>query len=132
MDRRRVFALAAVLTAVPTLAAAAAADPKKKGGATFVPIETLTATITRPDGRRGVLTLDVGLDIPDAKLRQEAELVTPRLRAAFVQVLQTYAAGISPTAPPNADFIARELQREADRVLGRSGGRLLLGTMLIN
>ena len=54
------------------------------------------------------------------------------LRAAFVQVLQTYAAGIGPTSNPNADFVASELQKETDRILGQKGGRLLLGTMLVN
>ncbi|MFN3512616.1 MAG: Tat pathway signal protein [Phenylobacterium sp.] len=133
MDRRKALALAAGLSALPALAAAADAEPKAKGGgSSYLPIQTLAATVTRSDGRRGVLTLDVGLDIPDAKLRREAELVVPRLRAGLAQVLQTYAGGISPTTPPNADFVARELQREADRVLGRPGARLLLGTMLIN
>lgn len=137
MDRRRLLALAALAPSALTLAApglgrAAPAEKKKGGGLSFIQINTLTATVIRPDGRRGVLTVETGIDIPDEKLRLQAESVLPRLRAAFVQTLQTYASGMNPAAPPNADFLARELQRDTDRVLGRQGARLLLGTMLMN
>ena len=133
MNRRQLALFAAALAAALPRAAAASTDEKKKGGGlTFIQFNTITATVVRGDGRRGVLTLETGIDVPDDKLRERANLVAPRLRAAFVQVLQTYAAGIGPTAPPNADFVASELQKETDRVLGQKGGRLLLGTMLVN
>lgn len=132
MRRRQLLILAAALAVTPAAALAAADEKKKGGGSSFIQLNTLTATIMRDTGRRGVLTLDVGLDVPDEKLRAQVELVTPRLRAAFVQVVQIYAAGLSPNAVPNADFLARELQRETDRVLGRKGARLLLGAMLMN
>ena len=73
-----------------------------------------------------------GVDVADEKLRTRAQQMLPRLRAAFVQSVQVYAAGLNTGSLPNADFIAKELQRETDRVLGQKGARLLLGTMLIN
>jgi hypothetical protein len=132
MKRRRLLALAAVVAALPGLALAATDEKKKGGGLTFIQINTLTATIMRPDGRRGVLTVESGIDVPDEKLRDKANLFAPRLRAAFVQTLQIYASGMSPAAPPNADLLAQSLQRDTDRVLGQKGAKLLLGTMLIN
>ena len=133
MDRRHLLTFAAALAAAVPGAAAAATDEKKKGGGlTYIQLNTIAATVVRPGGRRGVLTVETGIDVPDDKLREHAHLVAPRLRAAFVQVLQTYASGISASTPPNADFLARELQRETDRVLGRKGARLLLGSMLMN
>jgi uncharacterized protein YicC (UPF0701 family) len=33
---------------------------------------------------------------------------------------------------PNLDFLAKELQREADQVLGKKGSKLLLGSVLVN
>ena len=86
----------------------------------------------RPSGRRGVLTVQTILDVPDAKLRAKAEQVVPRIRAAFVQTLQTYASGMTPATPPNPDVLGQALQRDADRILGQKGARVLLGTMLIN
>jgi len=65
-------------------------------------------------------------------LRDKVDLYVPLLRSAFVSVLQPYALSLSPGAPPNADYIAMTLQRETDRVLGRRGARLLIGSILVN
>ena len=136
MDRRRLMSLAALAAALPVAAKASGggekSEKKKGGGLSYLQLPTLTATIMRVDGRRGVLTVETGIDIPDTALRARAELLAPRFRAGFVQTLQIYASGLDPATPPNADFIARELQRETDRLLGRPGGRLLLGTILVN
>jgi hypothetical protein len=92
----------------------------------------LTATVFRPDGRRGVLTVEAGVDVPDAALRDRANLSQPRLRAAYVQFLESYAGGLAPGAPPDADYISSQLQNQTNLVLGRPGARLLLGSILIN
>ena len=133
--RRRHLLIALASLALPGAALASApkkAEKKKGGGASYLQIQTVTATIARANGRRGVLTVEVGLDVPDGALRARAEASVPRIRAAFVQVVQTYGAGLTPNTAPNADFLAGELQRETDRVLGRKGARLLLGTILVN
>jgi hypothetical protein len=70
--------------------------------------------------------------VPDAKLREYANLSMPRLRAAYVQVVMTYAAGLASGAPPNPDFIARDLQHQTDLILGRPGAHLLLGAVVAN
>lgn len=130
MDRRRLLALIALS---PGLMAAAPKDEKKKGGGpSFLQINTLTASVMRASGRRGVLTVESGLDIPDAKLRAKADSVLPRIRAAFVQSLQIYASGIAPGSIPNAEILTQRLQRETDRVLGQPGARVLIGTLLIS
>ena len=133
MDRRRLLAFAAVLAAPGLTAAAPKKDDKKKTTVgTYVEINTLTASVMRPSGRRGVMTVQTILDVPDAKLRAKAESVVPRIRAAFVQTLQTYASGMTPATPPNPDILGPALQRDVDRILGQKGARVLLGTMLIN
>lgn len=132
MDRRRLLAFA-VLAAAPLLTAAGKKkDEKKTSIGTYVEIQALTASVRRASGRRSVLTVQTTLDVPDPKLRAKAESVVPRLRAAFVQTLQVYASGMTPTMPPNGDVLAQALQRDADRVLGQKGARVLLGTMLIS
>lgn len=114
-------------------APALAGEPKKKGGGlSYIPIQTLTATIFRTDGSRGVLTVEAGVDVPDETFRVRAAASIPRLRAAYAQVLQIYASGLRPAALPNADYIATELQEQTDRVLARKGARVLLGAILVN
>ena len=133
MLRRHLLTSIAIAALAPAGALAAGKTEKKKvGGDSYMEIKTLVGTTVRPGGRRGVMTVDCGLDIPDAGLRGRAESVQPRLRAAYAQIIQTYAAGLPSGAAPNADFIARALQRQTDAILGKPGARLLLGAILIN
>jgi len=126
--------LTATLAAMPLGGPASAAEEKKKksGGPNYLPIDTLTGATNKPGGRRGVMTVDCGLDVPDAKLRERATISMPRLRAAYVQVVLIYAAGLPSGAAPNVDFIARELQRQTNLVLGRPGARVLMGAVVVN
>jgi hypothetical protein len=135
--RRRDLLRLLILAAAPSglaQGAWAAADEKKKksGGVSYIPIETLTGATTRADGRRGVLTVECGLDVPDGNLRARADQIMPRIRAAYVQIIMIYAAGLPSGAAPNADFLAASLQRQTDQLLGRPGARLLLGAILVN
>jgi hypothetical protein len=47
-------------------------------------------------------------------------------------MLQSYAGGLPRATVPDADYLAREMQKATDRVLGKTGGRFLIGTILIN
>ena len=137
MRRRDLLALmllTATLAAMPLGGPASAAEEKKKksGGPNYLPIDTLTGATNKPGGRRGVMTVDCGLDVPDAKLRERATISMPRLRAAYVQVVLIYAAGLPSGAAPNVDFIARELPRQTHLVLGRPGARVLMGAVVVN
>ena len=134
MQRRALFAAALAVSALAVDEAAASAgskERKKGGGASFLQIPTLTASLPRPDGRRGVLTVECGVDAPDQGLRTRAEQLQPRLRDAFNTALMRFAAGMRPGFAPDADALSRELQAVTDKVLGRKGARLLLGTILV-
>jgi hypothetical protein len=128
---RRSLVVAAALFAAPAFAHAA--DQRKKGGgAAFIQLDTLTATVMRPGGQRGAMTVEVGIDVEDGALHARAVQSTPRLQAAYSEVLRIYAGGLPPGAPPNADYLSQVLQRATDQALGRPGARLLLGTILVN
>lgn len=133
MNRRAILALAA-FTAVPPGAALASGggEKKKGGGSSYIQLPTTTATVVRPDGRRGVMTVETGVDAADPKVRDLTRASLPRLRAAYAQTLRIYAAGLPADHVPDADFLAKTLQRDTDRVVGRSGARLLLGAIMIN
>ncbi|MCR5873836.1 hypothetical protein LRS10_06380 [Phenylobacterium sp. J426] len=108
------------------------AEKKLSGGPTYVPIQTVLGTTKRADGRRGVLSVECGLDVPDDSLRERATMSIPRLRSAYMSTVQTYASGLPAGEPPNVDFIARALQQQTDAVLGRRGAKLLLGAVMVN
>ena len=132
-DRRRLLAVL-VLPALllPGAALAEGGERKKGGGITYIQFPTLTATIFRSDGHRGVLTVEAGVDVPNGALRARVNLSGPRLRAAYVAFLQSYVYSLGPGAPPNPDYLSVALQKETDRVLGQPGAHLLLGAMLVN
>jgi hypothetical protein len=134
MNRRDLLLLLALAAAAPAAAHAEKAGDKKKksGGDSYLPIDTLTGATPHSDGRRGVLAVECGLDVPDAGLRARADALLPRLRAAYLQIVIAYAAGLRPGWPPNPDYIGMVLQRQTDQMLGRPGARVLLGAILVN
>lgn len=135
MDRRALLGLAALtVTAASTAAAPALARSEGGGGgstSSFIRFPTATATILRSNGQRGVLTVETGVDVPDAGLRARAEQSTPRLRAAYNTVVQQIATAMLPGAPPDVERMVTRLQAVTDSTLGRSGARLLIGTVMV-
>ena len=123
------FLAAALLAAAPAVAGEKKDDKPKTS---FVEVRPLSATLMRPGGRRGVLTVELGLDVPDPTLNLRAEQARPILRDAYVRVVQAYALSMTPGSTPSADFLAITLQRETDKVLKRRGAKVLLGAVLAN
>lgn len=128
--RRAAFAL--IACAALAASSAQAAERKKGGGLSFTQLPTLTATVSKAGGGRGVLAVEIGLDIADGGLKTRSEQLGPVLRDAYVQFLVRYAAGLAPAQPPSADVIGAGLQQATDRVLGRPGAVLLLSSILVN
>jgi hypothetical protein len=123
--------LAAVLGASPGLAFANEGKKEEKA-VTYFAMDPINAVVLRRDGRRGVMTVETGLEVRDPALMKRAQASTPRLRAAFAQVLMIYAAGLRGGAAPDIDHVARELQKAADQVLGKPGSKVLLGSALLS
>jgi hypothetical protein len=133
MTRRELIAVL-LLAALAGPAAAADKPEGKKGpaGASFLLIDGLKVSVNRGRGRRGVMSLECGLDVPDPVLRARVQSLLPRLRAAFLAALQVYASGLDPGELPDMDIISRELQRQTDMIVGKPGARLLLGSSVVN
>ena len=118
---------------------AGAAEDDKKGAAhkttqseSYVPIEPMYASIIDGTRSRGLLMVEIGLDIPDAKLRDRVTPNLPALRDAYVQSLLIYAAtAVRPTRQPNVEDIANRLQTITNRVVGREGAKVLMAQTAI-
>jgi hypothetical protein len=134
MDRRLILTAALVapaLAASPADASEGGKERKKGGGANFVQIPTLTASLVKADNRRGVLTVEAGVDAPTPALHARVVSLQPRLRDGYNAYLARFGGALRPGFVPDADLLARELQAITDRIAGR-GCRLLLGTILVN
>ena len=131
MERRALLGLAVVATA----AASTSARASSCGGAapsadSYFRLPVITASILHASGRRGVLSIETGVDVPDAALRTRAQQSAPRLRAAYNTVAQRFANGVRPGAVPDIDRLSAELQAATNATLGRAGARVLLGTVM--
>ena len=134
MDRRALIGLAALGSALAAAEAAKASGKSSGGGApanAYIPLPTATATILRRDGRRGVMTVEVGVDVADEALRTRADQSRPRLSAAYNEVVRLAGERMLPGAPPDVEWLSRALQAATDRVLGKPGAKLLLGTVMV-
>lgn len=138
MNRRALFALvpaagAALAAAASSPAAASSSSGEKSAAPTnsYIRFPVLTASIVRRDGRRGVMTVEAGIDVKDEALRLKASQDTPRLRAAYNDVVQRAAAGIAPGGPPNIERLHRDLQLATARTLGRGGAVFLIGSVTV-
>jgi len=135
MDRRALLGLAALTATAATTAAAPALARNEGGGggstSSFIRFPTVTATILRSNGGRGVLTVETGIDVADAALRTRAEQSAPRLRAAYNTVVQQIASAMLPGAPPDVERMVAQLQAVTDSTLGRPGAHLLIGTVMV-
>ena len=133
MHRRRILAAlpAALALAALSRPAARAEERRTAGGESYVLIQTVNATVTRFGQRRGVLSVQCGVDAPDGGLRARVTASAPRLRAAYAQVITTYAAALPASGLPDADYLSRELQRQTDAIIGRPGAHFLLGSIIV-
>jgi len=136
MDRRALFSLAPAAVGLLAAAAAAPARASSEGGESkavdaYVRFPTVTATIVRPDGRNGVMTVETGINIQDPALRIRAQQEAPRLRAAYNSVVHLAGTRLRPGAAPDIEQLHRDLQAATNATLRRSGATLLLGTVMV-
>ncbi|MBV9548480.1 MAG: hypothetical protein JO256_02275 [Alphaproteobacteria bacterium] len=135
---RRILSALLLLALVggSALAAEDKAEPKKKGKASehkltqsvsWVEMDDFYTTIVGDGHATGMLMVRLGLDIPDAGLRDGATRAMPVLRDAFLRSLMTFTAtNVRLDTQPDVAVIADRLQGVTDRALNRKGARVLL------
>ncbi|HVK80910.1 MAG TPA: hypothetical protein VM915_09865 [Verrucomicrobiae bacterium] len=135
MQRRALLVgLCAALVAGPAAAsgsgggqAPATRQERLTSAESFMPMPTLSAGVLQRSSTLGTIVVDMGIDVPDAALRQRAQLNGPRLRDALRTALAVYASTYyrDRTAPDPAQ-LTRLMQQSIDQALGAPGARVLL------
>lgn len=134
MDRRALLGLAPALAAavaVPATPAKASGGGGSSTQASYLRLPTITANVRRPGGALGIMTIETGVDTPDAALRTRVAQSAPRLRAAYAAVVQQAANATLPGAPPDLERLVAQLQAATNQTVGRAGARLLIGTVMV-
>lgn len=118
--------------AAPALAEGDQPEHKVTQSDSFIMVEPMYMSVVDAGRPAGVLLVAIGLDIPDAKLRGEADHGMPVLRDAYVRSLMAFsAAAVRPTVQPDVGMIADRLQRVTDKELGRKGAHVLLAQVAL-
>jgi flagellar basal body-associated protein FliL len=93
----------------------------------WVELDDFYTTIVGERRATGMLMVRVGLDIPNAGMRENAERAMPVLRDAYLRSLLAYTAtNVRLDTQPDVIAIADRLQAITDRALKKKGARVLL------
>ncbi|MDZ4762555.1 MAG: hypothetical protein SGJ21_15950 [Alphaproteobacteria bacterium] len=113
----------------------AATDPQAKritGSDAYVPTFGLRASISRGFRIHGVLAIDAGLDVPEAKTRKRVAALKPRLMSDMRDAVLNYASlSYIVGERPDADLIRARLQKAVDGVLGKGEARVALASIMV-
>ena len=134
-DPIRAAAVALALVSVGATGAWASEAPaqrKTTQSESFVPIDPMYATILEGSKPRGLLMVELGLDIPDNAMRARVSHALPALRDAYVRSLMAYGAtAVRAWRQPNVEDIADRMQTVTDRLLGEPGAKVLMAQTAI-
>jgi hypothetical protein len=129
--------VALVLCALGAESAQAAAAPapaqrKTTQSESFVALDPMYATILEGSKPRGLLMIELGLDVPDTAMRARVSHALPTLRDAYVRSLIAYGAtAVRAWRQPSVDDIANRMQAITDRMMGGPGAKVLMAQAAI-
>jgi flagellar basal body-associated protein FliL len=130
--------IAVLLAALPARAADDDDKSKKKPehkvtqSESYLEVDPIYTTIVSDNHPGGMLMVGIGLDVPDAALRDEVTRSMPVLRDAYVRNLMAFTSSLVRTdAQPDVAMIADRLQDVTDRALKKKGAKVLLAQIAL-
>ena len=98
----------------------------------YVVIEPMYASIIDGVKPRGLLLVELGLDIPDSTLRERVAANIPAMRDAYLRALLIYAANsVRAWRQPSVEDIANRMQAITNKIVGREGAKVLMSQTAI-
>src|SRR5262245_52690904 len=124
---RAAAAALALLAFGSAQASEAPAQRKTTQSESYVIIDPMYATILEGSKPRGLLMIELGLDVPDTAMRARVNHALPALRDAYVRTLIAYGAtAVRAWRQPDVDDIATRMQTVTDRLMGGPGAKVLM------
>jgi flagellar basal body-associated protein FliL len=139
MHERLLFAgvTVALLAAAPAFGDDPADTQKKPEhkvtqSTSYLEVDPIYTTIVSDNHAAGMLMVGIGIDVPDAGLRDEVTRSLPVLRDAYLRNLMVFtASAVRTDAQPDVEAIADRLQGVTDRALKKKGARVLLAQVAL-
>src|ERR1700679_3427613 len=98
----------------------------------YLEVDPIYTTIVSDNHAAGMLMVGIGIDVPDAGLRDEVTRSLPVLRDAYLRNLMVFtASAVRTDAQPDVEAIADRLQGVTDRALKKKGARVLLAQVAL-
>jgi flagellar basal body-associated protein FliL len=120
------FALSAT-AANPAEKAAEGGGHKATSSESFIAFDPFYSTVLDGERARGLLMVEMGIDVPDEKLRERINLARPALRDAYVRSLSAYATtAVRLYRQPSLEDITNRMQAVTDQMLGKKGAAKVL------
>jgi flagellar basal body-associated protein FliL len=130
--------ITALTLAAPALGEDDSGQDKKKPehkvtqSVSYLMVDPIYTTIVGDNQASGMLMIGIGLDVPNAALRDEVTRSMPVLRDAYLRNLMAFtASSVRTDAQPDVVEIADRLQAVTDRALKRKGARVLLAQVAL-
>jgi flagellar basal body-associated protein FliL len=99
----------------------------------WVMVDPFTISVIQDGAIRGTFTVNFGMDVPDAALRDKAETMMPRLRDAWLRSLNLYAStSLRPHRQADVAELSARIQQTADDVLGKPGAKVLMAQAVVD
>ena len=119
---------------VTTIGPARAAETVRPASdASYVIINAMNVSIIQDARVRGMLQIELGLDVPDDELRETAIQLAPRLQDAYLIALRHYTTNqLQLYHVPDANLIGDILQNVTTQVLGEEGAIVLLSQIMLH
>ena len=140
---RRINPSLAVFIALSLSTGASASEHAKPKGSppkrpptslkSWVMVDPFTISVIQDGTIRGTFTVNFGMDVPDATLRDKAETLMPRMRDAWLRSLNLYAStSLRPRRPADVAELSARIQQTADDVLGKPGAKVLMAQAVVD
>jgi flagellar basal body-associated protein FliL len=138
MRRSLIFLSVLLLSALPAKAAddaktnQKAPEHKVTQSESYLTLDPIYTPIVADDRPVGMLMVGMGLDVPNAALRDEVSRSLPVLRDAYVRNLLAFTvAAVHLDTQPDVSVIAARLQAVTDRALKKKGAKVLLAQVAL-
>ncbi len=121
---------ALLVLGTPSAMAAEAEAPETSDQ--YIKITPLNISIIQESRIRGILQVEINLDVPNETLHERALMLYPRLQDAYMLALRFYATNhLKVSHLPNVEQITHVLQTVTNDVLKQPGARVLLSQVMI-
>jgi flagellar basal body-associated protein FliL len=117
------------LIATPAPAAGAGADAANDR---YVALAPVTVSVFRDSRVRGMLSLELTLEVADGSSRERIDKIMPRLRDRYITIMSRLAANrVDIHRPLDLESVTEILQSATDQMLGPQVARVLVGGAMV-